>query len=209
MKYQSPFNPEQQAGDLPAKIVAGLERISEAFKVLLWEKAKEFGLSPIQIRLLIFVAYHPPDSCTISQLALEFNITKPTISDAVRVLEEKGLIGKIPSATDSRSYSIGLSVAGQHIVTETQAFSDPLTSLVAGFPQMQQASFFEMLSKLIYSLNRHGVLSVQRTCFACRFYEKRPMGDYCGLLEKTLFPADIRIDCPEFSMRGGNSMQEY
>lgn len=202
MKHQSPFNPEQQAGDLPAKIVAGLERISEAFKVLLWDKAKELGLSPIQIRLLIFIAYHPSQSCTISQLALEFNLTKPTISDAVRVLAEKGLIGKIPSATDSRSYSIGLSDAGQQMVSETRSFPDPISALVAGFPQKQQAAFFEMLSKLIYSLNRQGVLSVQRTCFACRFYQKKPMGNYCGLLEKTLFPADIRIDCPEFSSQG-------
>ncbi len=199
---QSPFNPEQQAQDLSLKIVAGLERISEAFKALLWDKAKELGLSPIQIRLLIFVAYHPPQQCTITQLAMEFNVTKPTISDAVRVMEAKGLIGKITSATDSRSYSIGLSASGQEIVSQTQAFTGPMTQLLAGYPQKQQEKFFEMLSKLIYGLNRHGVLSVQRTCFGCRFYDKKPMGDYCMLLEKTLFPPDIRIDCPEFELRG-------
>ncbi len=198
---KSPFNPEQQALDLPLKIVAGLERISEAFKVLVWDKAKELGLSPIQIRLLIFVAYHPPQQCTITHLAQEFNVTKPTVSDAVRVLEAKGLIGKISSATDSRSYSIGLSASGQEIVTQTQAFTGPMTNLVAAYPQKQQERFFEMLSKLIYGLNRHGILSVQRTCFGCRFYDKKPMGDYCMLLEKTLFPPDIRIDCPEFEQR--------
>lgn len=205
MMQKSPFIPERQAHDLPAKIVAGLERISEAFKALLREKARESGLSPIQIRLLIHVAYHPPRQCTITRLAQEFNLTKPTISDAVRVLEEKGLIGKIVSAKDSRSYTIGLSASGQEVVTQTQAFTEPLTDLVSGHSPEQQEKFFEMLSKLIYGLNRHGVLTVQRTCFGCRFYDKKPMGDYCILLEKTLFPPDIRIDCPEFSSQGPSS----
>ncbi len=31
----SPFNPEQQEKDLSSKIVAGLERVSEVFKILL------------------------------------------------------------------------------------------------------------------------------------------------------------------------------
>ncbi|MEL6557873.1 MAG: MarR family transcriptional regulator, partial [Bacteroidota bacterium] len=46
----STFNPEQQQKDISSKIVAGLERVSEVFKVLLWEKAKQVGLSPIQIQ---------------------------------------------------------------------------------------------------------------------------------------------------------------
>lgn len=201
MKQQSPFNPDQQAADLPAKIVAGLERMSEAFKVLLWDSAKEYGLSPIQIRLLIHVAYHPAQRCTVSQLAREFNLTKPTISDAVKVLEEKGLIGKITSTADSRSYTIALSADGQAIVDKTQAFPGPMSELVARIPRDQQEKFFEVLSTLIYGLNRHGVLNVQRSCFSCRFYDKKPMGDYCLLLQKTLFPADIRIDCPEYEER--------
>jgi hypothetical protein len=88
------------------------------------------------------------------------------------------------------------------VVTQTQAFTRPLTDLVSGHSPEQQEKFFEMLSKLIYDLNRHGALTVQRTCFSCRFYDKKPMGDYCMLLEKTLFAPDIRIDCPEFSLSG-------
>lgn len=50
---KSIFDPKNQIKDVSSKIVAGLERISEAFKVLLWEKAKALGLSPIQIQILI------------------------------------------------------------------------------------------------------------------------------------------------------------
>tara|TARA_R100000353_G_C6387059_1_gene163643 strand:+ start:439 stop:558 length:120 start_codon:yes stop_codon:yes gene_type:complete len=36
----SPFNPKYQNDDLSKKVIAGLERISETFKKLLWEQAK-------------------------------------------------------------------------------------------------------------------------------------------------------------------------
>ena len=89
MMGESVFNPDQQEKDISSKIVAGLERISEVFKVLLWEKAKMVGLSPIQIQMLIFIAFHKQELCNVSHLAKEFNITKPTVSDAIKVLDKK------------------------------------------------------------------------------------------------------------------------
>ena len=85
----SPFNPEQQEKDLSSKIVAGLERVSEVFKILLWQKAKAIKLSSIQIQILIFLAFHKSSLCNVSHLAKEFNVTKPTISDAIKILDKK------------------------------------------------------------------------------------------------------------------------
>src|SRR5690606_14693713 len=99
------FNPEQQQKDISSKIVTGLERVSEVFKILLWEKAKLVGLRPIQIQILIFIAHHKQHLCNISHLAKEFNVTKPTVSDAVRILDKKGFVIKDFSSSDSRSYS--------------------------------------------------------------------------------------------------------
>ena len=76
------------------KIIVGLERVSEAFKSLLWEKAKLHGLSPIQIQILLFIQTHRRELCSVSHLAQEFEVTKPTVSDAVRVLDKKGLVEK-------------------------------------------------------------------------------------------------------------------
>jgi hypothetical protein len=106
------FNLNIQNQSTDNKIVAGLERLSHVFKTLLWEKAKDYNLSPIQIQILIFVQYHPAAINTVSYLAGEFNVTKPTVSDAVKVLGQKGLISKTFSSDDSRSYSIALTDAG-------------------------------------------------------------------------------------------------
>ena len=192
------FDPEQQQLDLSSKIVVGLERISQAFKVLLWDQAKALGLSPIQIQLLIFVTYHRSGQNNVSYLAQEFNVTKPTISDAVKVLDKKGLIIKEYSASDSRSYSIFPSEKGKTIVQETENFAHPVAEQVERLDGKEQAQFFHTLSKLIFQLNRKGVLAVQRTCYSCKFYQQQDSGSYCGLLEKPLADSDIRLDCSEF-----------
>lgn len=195
------FDPEVQLDDLAGKIVVGLERISEAFKMLLWEKAKEAGLSPIQIQILIFVAYHDDSLCNVSHLAKEFNVTKPTISDAVRVLAIKGQIKKEFSKSDSRSYSIRLSSEGKKMVKKTADFVHPLTKEIAALDKGSQLNMFQNLTKLIYQLNQNGILTVQRTCHACHFFGHKDGKDYCNFLRKPLGQAEIRLDCPEFESK--------
>ncbi len=86
---QSPFNRKSQQEDVTSKIVVGLEKISEAFRSMIWEYAKMKNLSPIQIQILIFLKNHEAALCNVSHLAKEFNLTKPTISDAIKVFTEK------------------------------------------------------------------------------------------------------------------------
>lgn len=198
MNNKSVFNPERQQDDLSSKIITGLERISQAFKALLWEKAKQLGLSPIQIQILIFVAYHKSEFNNVSFLAQEFNVTKPTISDAIRVLDKKGFIIKDYSSPDNRSYSILLSGSGKEIVSKTEHFANPLVDQLDSVETEEKENLFRTLSKLIYQLNQTGVLTVQRTCFACKFYQKTAANHYCHLLEKQLKHSDIRLDCIEF-----------
>ena len=198
---KSIFNPDHQERDVSSKIIAGLERISEAFKVLLWDKAKLLGLSPIQIQILIFIAYHKNEICNVSHLAKEFNITKPTISDAIKVLDKKGLITKEYSSSDSRSYSISLSETGTETIGQISDFANPLKKQLNTVDNPELESLFGTLSKLIYQLNTSGILSVQRTCYGCKFYSKESNRDYCNLLNKELLNKDIRLDCPEFELR--------
>jgi len=195
---KSIFNPSGQENNISSKIIVGLERISEVFKILLWEKAKLVGLSPIQIQILIFIAYHKQGLCNVSHLAKEFNITKPTISDAVRVLDKKGMIIKDFSSTDSRSYAIQLSHSGNKIVAETENFANPLKSQLKGIQQADLENLFGTLSKLIYQLNSNGILTVQRTCYGCKFYNQLENKDFCSLLDKELLNSEIRLDCPEY-----------
>lgn len=201
MKDESVFNPNQEAQDISSKIVVGLERISEVFKILLWEKAKLIGLSPIQIQILIFIAYHKQELCNVSHLAKEFNVTKPTLSDAVKALDQKKMIIKDYSSADSRSYTIQLSDLGKATVLQTNDLANPLKTQIDTLDETDLDTVFKTLSELIYKLNQNNILTVQRTCYGCKFYQKNETSDYCNLLKKQLLNKDIRLDCPEFEAR--------
>ncbi|APQ19264.1 MarR family winged helix-turn-helix transcriptional regulator [Maribacter hydrothermalis] len=201
---ESTFNPAQQEKDISSKIVAGMERVSEVFKILLWEKAKLVGLSPIQIQILIFIAFHKRELCNVSHLAKEFNVTKPTVSDAIKVLDKKRLILKDYSSSDNRSYSITLSELGTEVISQTYNFSNPIKKQIDSFSTSELESLFETLSQLIYKLNHNGILSVQRTCYGCKFYQKNQESDYCNLLQKELLNGEIRLDCPEYAEKASD-----
>jgi DNA-binding MarR family transcriptional regulator len=196
----SVFNLKQQNSNIDNKIVAGLERLSQVFKVLLWEKAKQHGLSPIQIQLLIFIQHHSSDKSTISYLAQEFNVTKPTISDAIKVLEQKKVIKKLVDEVDTRSYIILLTTAGKKIVSDTEYFVSPVTEIVADINQPEKLMLWQNITKLITQLHQSGAISVQRTCHYCKHFSTKNKAPYCTLLEQKLLAQDIRIDCPEFEV---------
>ena len=195
---KSVFNTDYQEKNLTSKIVVGLERVSEAFKYLLWDHAKTIGISPIQIQILIFIANHKRELCSVSYLAKEFNITKPTVSDAVKVLVNKKLIIKDFSNTDSRSYTIVLSKSGKDLVLEIDKFANPIKSPLESFNQSELEVLYTTINKLIYSLNKVGIIQVQRTCYGCKFYEQNKGKHYCNFLNKQLNNNEIRLDCAEY-----------
>ena len=196
----SVFNLEEQSKNLDCKIVAGLERLSQVFRILLWEKAKEHSLSPIQIQLMIFIQHHSQDKSTISYLAQEFNFTKPTISDAIKVLEQKKLIKKHTDSIDTRSYTIQLTAQGKKIVAETEVFANPLTEIISKSTKADKLVLWDNITNLITQLNQLEVISVQRTCFNCKHYSNKGKTHFCQLLNQKLQTQDIRIDCSEFEI---------
>lgn len=197
----SPFDPARQNTNLTAKITSGLERVASVFRVLLWEHAKAIGLSPIQIQLLIFVFYHDDALCNVSHLAKEFNLTKPTISDALKVLVQKKLIVKVPSELDKRAFTVALTAAGKTVVKETELFANPVEASVNKLSKADQEQLFSTLKELIFGLNKLGVIAVQRTCFGCRFYKKKAGAHFCSFLDKELLSNELRLDCSEFEER--------
>ncbi|MFZ6010616.1 MAG: MarR family winged helix-turn-helix transcriptional regulator, partial [Bacteroidota bacterium] len=182
----SVFNLEDQNANLDYKIVAGLERISQVYRILLWEKAKEHKLSPIQIQLLIFIRHHSSDKSTISYLAQEFNLTKPTISDAIKILEQKKLIKKFTDSDDTRSYTIQLTAGGIRIVAEAEDFASPVTKIIAQATDADKKILWQNISNLIRQLNKLKIISLQRTCFNCVHYITKNKNHFCQLLDQKL-----------------------
>lgn len=195
---KSPFHLVHQNSEVDSRIVAALERISEAFRVLLWNESKEYSLSPIQIQMLIFLLTHSEEQRKVSYLAQEFNMTKATISDALRVLEEKSLIKKTSDPNDSRSVVLNLTQRGKVVADKTSFFTNELLTPVHKLRTEDKENLLLSLMTIIHHLNKAGVITIQRMCLTCIHYETDSKNKhFCKLLNRKLETADLRIDCPE------------
>jgi DNA-binding MarR family transcriptional regulator len=200
----SAFDPERHITNVDYKIVAALEKISEVFRVLLWTEAKEHKLSPIQMQLLIFIKYHNSDKQRrIASMAREFNLTKATISDSIKVLEQKGLIKRTDDAFDSRSFNFSLTDQGTKLTGMIENFTLPLDGAIATLSTQQKDQFLMSVLDLIYRLNQTGIISTQRMCYTCFYYRgDMQQNHFCNLMQKPLAIDELRIECPEHVMKG-------
>jgi DNA-binding MarR family transcriptional regulator len=200
---KSVFDLAHQNSNIESKIVASLERISQAFRVLLWNESKEFALSPIQVQLLIFMHYHSAEKRKVTYLADEFNMTKATISDTVKTLVGKRLIKKVYEADDSRSYVIHLTKKGQEIAEQTALFTKQIQVPIDKLHQTDKENLLLSLLDIIRHLNKAGVITIQRMCFTCHFYGSNNgrQKHFCNLLNTELKESELRIDCEEHQLK--------
>jgi DNA-binding MarR family transcriptional regulator len=200
---QSDFNLTHQNKSTESKIVASLERIAQAFRVLLWQESKEFSLTPIQVQVLIFLKFHSEDKCKVSYLADEFNMTKATISETVKTLEQKKLITKEYEQKDSRSYIIHLTAKGKEIAEKTSLFSKEILKPIDKLHQDEKENLLLSLLSIIRHLNHTGIITIQRMCLTCKYYEFSDKGQqhFCKLLNLKLSSSELRVDCPEHLLK--------
>ena len=182
------------------KITYGLERIAKAFRVLLWEESKLHKISPIQIQILLFCASHKKENLKVSFLANEFDLTKATVSDSIKVLIKKELLSKEINPSDSRSFTVQLTEKGNEIVKKTKGFSSVLTQSIDTLSKLEKENLLNNILHIIHQLNQQKIISIQRMCFTCYHYEKKGNNHFCNLLNKSLEKSDLQIDCLDHKM---------
>lgn len=200
---RSDFDLDQQNLHIESRIVASLERISQAFRVLLWQESKEFSLSPIQVQVLIFLFHHTEEKRKVSYLADEFNMTKATISETVKILEQKKLVTREYEPHDSRSYMIHLTGKGKEIAGKISFFTGEIRTPIQKLHREDKENLLLSLMNIIRHLNKAGVITIQRMCMTCSYFQPSVQGGahFCRLLNQELGTADLRIDCPEHVLK--------
>ena len=198
------FDPKEQSENVDFKILAGLERISRVFRTLLWDVSKEVNLSPIQIQFLTYLLFNPPQRCRITDISNEFNLTKATVSDAISSLESKNLISKVESKDDKRSYIIKLTPKGKKIAGQISTWADALKDSLKKFDDEEKETILAFIFKFIESLYNAGIITFQRMCFTCAYFQKNahPNSDsphHCNFLNKALSIIELRLDCEDYA----------
>ena len=198
----SVFEPSSQHGDVNKKVVAALERLSQAFRVLLQEEAQRQNLSPIQARFLVHLLHHGDELGRVGRLAAEFGLSRATVSDAVGTLEAKGLVRREPWPRDGRVATLRLTPEGEEIAVGLSGWADIVKEQLVSFAPGEKEAVMRLLMRLISALQGAGVITVARMCVSCRFFkpeahQRSGSPHRCALLDMPLSGADLRTDCPE------------
>jgi DNA-binding MarR family transcriptional regulator len=191
--------PPGSSPNVDVKLVAALERVGQALRVQTWDKAKQHGLSPTQLQLLLRMATDPPQRRRIGVLAVELDITHPTVSDAVAVLRRKGLVNRDAA---SRRAALSLSERGRALADDLADWDQRTREQLADVPAADKQVTLRLLLDLIAGLQRSGAISVARMCVTCRFFRRDAHPEtaqphHCALVDVAMGAGDLRVDCAE------------
>jgi DNA-binding MarR family transcriptional regulator len=188
--------------DLDTKLVAALERVGQALRGQLRERAMDEGLTPTQAQILLRLAAEESPRRRVGALAAALDVRQPTISDAVAALERKGLLERRLAAGDARAATLALTARGRVVSDRLSAWDEQARAELRRLPRQARQISLTLLLDLIAGLQAAGVVGVARTCPTCRFFRFQVRSSAarphrCALLDMPLGPGDLRLDCPE------------
>jgi DNA-binding MarR family transcriptional regulator len=82
-------------------------------------EAREVGISPEQVSLLVAIKYAP--GIGVRELAARERVSPPALSNHVDRLERDGLVSRTPSAADRRRVGLTLTEEGQRVLRRVRS----------------------------------------------------------------------------------------
>jgi DNA-binding MarR family transcriptional regulator len=185
-------------------ILIGLSKVSLALKSQSWQDAGQHGLSPTQAQILSLLKAKGINGMRLSAVADGLAVTAATASDAVRVLDEKGLVQKTRSREDGRAIAITLTPKGKKLAAQTSCWSDLFLNAVEELSEPEQSIFLRGLMKMIRKLQENGQIPIAKMCVTCRFfqpnrYPESELPHHCDFVDAAFGDRHLRLECPNQS----------
>jgi len=183
--------------ELDRKLIAAVERLGRALRVARQQIATAHQLSVLQVQLVEYLESNP--ARRVGALAAALDVTQPTVSDALRSLEDKGVVSRRQDPSDRRVAIVTLTDLGTELASELVAELAPVLADDRSTDADDEATALKVLLEEIRRLQRNGVISVNRSCPTCQHFQpaSRTRQARCLLLKEDLRPRDLRVDCRE------------
>lgn len=181
-----------------AKILAAFERVHSSVRTRLWALGQRYRLTPLQAQVLVLLAEHTAANM-VGKAAERCGVTKATMSACVQALERKNLLERVTDASDCRRAKLALTPAGAVAAAQLQAEMRVFSSTLADIGEPACAQLWQNMVVVLRRLEQSGLVPRQGMCFSCMHFVGADgnSGDFCRLLDQSLSPADIQLDCPE------------
>ncbi len=175
-----------------------IERISCFFRSEIRLAGIEYDLHPIQLNALYFLNRCNRYSDTHQGVSEYFGLTKGTVSQTLKTLENKGLITKEQDKQDGRVFHLKVTEEGEKLIESflpTQTGKRALKTL----DDETQTQLVESLRQLLQSMQKSNEMKLFGICRTCRFNQNRgKAGIFCELTQESLSRTDIGLICREY-----------
>lgn len=173
-----------------------IERLGNLVRAEVRAVCHEFGVRPVQLEALGFLTQCNRYSDTPQAVAEFLGLTKGTVSQTLKVLEQKGLLRKHGDSRDRRVVHLEPTARGRSLVEHAV----PAASLSRGvdkLPNSARQSTVDALRLLLRSVQKANGLRTFAPCHTCHFNRKREDDYFCELTREPLAKQDIVLLCRE------------
>jgi DNA-binding MarR family transcriptional regulator len=174
-----------------------LERIANLLRTETRRSMVEKGLQPVQLEALNYLSHCNRYSNTPAAVADFLGLTKGTVSQTLGLLENVGLIEKLPDYKDRRVVHLQLTARGIKVIAETIP-PTTLQAALAQMPEAEQVSVLDALDKMLKAMQGANQLRTFGVCKTCRHHRIETDGQHrCALTGEILRVEDIDKICRE------------
>lgn len=174
-----------------------IERLSNLLRNEFRREGGVFGLQPIQLEALHYLSKCNRYSDTPMAVTEYLGQTKGTISQSLKILENKGFITKHADVNDKRMTHLRVTASGENLVST--AIPVPLfTNSGQSLDEKSQQRIVVALKDLLHAVQRSNGMKSFGVCSSCRYNQRDSEENYfCGLTKEFLTAQDIQLICRE------------
>ena len=173
-----------------------IERLGNLVRANVRAVCNEYGVRPVQLETLRFLTQCNRYSDTPQAVAEFLRLTKGTVSQTLKILEQKGLLRKRADTQDRRLVHLNPTAKGRRLVERAV----PAASVALGVGKLSISDnqvAVDALRALLRSVQMANKLKTFAPCQTCRFIEKRDSGYFCTLTHEPLSEQDVGLLCRE------------
>ncbi|MCH9813844.1 MAG: MarR family winged helix-turn-helix transcriptional regulator [Epsilonproteobacteria bacterium] len=176
-----------------------IERLSNLLKNEQRLRGTSYGLQPVQIEALHYLSICNRYSNTPKSVTEYLGQTKGTVSQSLKILEQKGFLSKHQNQADKRITHLMLTQKG--IDTVDAIIPPPLfIETCKVLNEQEQIHISDNLNLLLKTLQKTQNMKSFGVCATCQYITADHDGDsFCTLTEEKLSPKDTTLICHEHS----------
>ena len=134
--------------------------LSDTFRAILKFEEKTIKQSSVadvsisELHLIESIARQPDQTLTIGDIAIDLGITKPSVTNAIQKLEQKGLVERIKDGSDGRRVFVSLTKVGKKVNSVHGYFHEHMVKNISALFTEEEKS---ILLKGVRQLNKYFV----------------------------------------------------